>query len=69
MLLYAANARRNTSPGLFTFYYLRVTVNDIINRSAYIEWAPKSAGNDINRFCLHREITQIDYYNKAAAPI
>ena len=38
MLLYAANARRNTSPGLFTFYYLRVTVNNIINRSAYIVW-------------------------------
>ena len=65
---YAANARRNTSPGLFTFYYLRVAVNDI-NRFAYIEWPPKSPGNDINRFCLHRVITKIDYFNMAAAPI
>ena len=40
-----------------------------INRFAYIEWQPKSAGNDINRFCLHRVITKIDYFNMAAAPI
>ena len=33
---YTANARRNTSPGLFTFHYLRVPVKDI-NRFAYIE--------------------------------
>ena len=54
------NAHRNTSPGLFTFYFnncLRVPVNEI-NRFAYVEWPPKSAGNDTNRFYLHKVVIQ-----------
>ena len=65
-LSYAANVRRITSRGPFTLYYLRVPTTLIV--SAYIAWPwppMKSAGNNINRFCLHRVITC--YFNMAAA--
>ena len=47
-----------TRPFYLLFYdCLRVPVNDI-NRLAYIEWPPKSAGNDTNRFHLHKVVIQ-----------
>ena len=51
-----------------TWPFLRVPVKDI-NRFAYVETPPKSSRNDINRVCLHRVITKINYFNIASVPI